>query len=1184
MNDKNLTDFDLTPDLFSAANLIDEKVSGGFCLDKFQVLNWGVFDKNIYTLDAQNKSTLLTGQNGSGKTTLVDALVTLLVPNQMRFYNQSSGSTKKKDRSEESYVLGAYGSRQSDDGSSGKTQYLREKDTISILNGVFYNQQLDSYVSLLQVRYFASDVLVRIFAVTRQNLTIENIYDFLEKENLTIDRAGKWKKLLTNSFGTVFFGDNFKKYSETFSQIFGFRSEKALKLFSQIVGLKVLGNLTDFIRQNMLEQTGTEEEFQKLQENYTKLLQCDNEIQKTKMQLELLEKVVSTGHKLKETEIKKQENEIFSETLPAWKSKNALELLEKENQKIEGELEEENQKLFSSKSEKEKLENEINILQADLASNDIARQIQNLDSEISAKIEEKSRAQNRFENYSGKITKIGLEIPATEIQFNKNKEKLSAVQDDLTAQKENFEQKRFNLQTKINDDAEKISKIKEELASLGERNSNIPLENILIRKKICDALKIPEENLPFAGELIQVKKGEEDWTFAIERLLHNFALTVLVRPELYKTVTDYVRKNDLGGRLVYLKTEEEIFGKKGDFFARDNRAALGDKMNALQGQFSQGEISQGKNPEYLPQKIEIKNRHPLATWLCDYIANHFDYICSDDTETIAQSEKALSSTGLIKNGLRHEKDDRRKIRENFTQVLGWDNTQKRQALSGQLDSLEKGRQENASQLEKIKISLAENQEKTEALHSVKEFLLWSELDVKTLAKQIDLLNDERKKLASSKEIKELMQKLDAKKEAKSALDSQIEKLNRTLGRLQDNLEKIRSQKNQNEKIWQTYTAQAELFELTQKNIELLEKRFSLNLKLNLKPEQKNAQKITNLEELEEIHKNLFATINENLKRAEKDFATLNETLTRQMLNVINPKKEIKEKFGDWSSQFSDFDASFSYFDDFETFYNRLLKDDLPKYQTQFHKYLHDTINEDIIDFNQHIENCCQQIRTAIENLNKSLKLIVYQHSPDTFLQLIINPSADQRIREFRNKLKNAIPDHIQLQMNGTEYEEKLFGQIKNFLNSMQANQNFRDFVLDVRNWFNFAASENYTEDGSQKQFYSDSASLSGGEKAKLTYTILASAIAYQFGLDKNSASSFRFVIIDEAFSKSDAANSEYAMKLFKQLGLQLMTVTPLDKINIVEDYISSIHMTENKNTNDSRLISMSIEKYRLGGE
>ena len=117
-----------------------------------------------------------------------------------------------------------------------------------------------------------------------------------------------------------------------------------------------------------------------------------------------------------------------------------------------------------------------------------------------------------------------------------------------------------------------------------------------------------------------------------------------------------------------------------------------------------------------------------------------------------------------------------------------------------------------------------------------------------------------------------------------------------------------------------------------------------------------------------------------------------------------------------------------------------------------------------------------------------------------------------------------------------------------------------------------------------KQFYNDSASLSGGEKAKLTYTILASAIAYQFALDKKDSGSFRFVIIDEAFSKSDAANSEYAMKLFKQLDLQVMVVTPLDKINIVEDYISSIHMTENKNTDDSRLISMTIEKYKEQSE
>ena len=165
-------------------------------------------------------------------------------------------------------------------------------------------------------------------------------------------------------------------------------------------------------------------------------------------------------------------------------------------------------------------------------------------------------------------------------------------------------------------------------------------------------------------------------------------------------------------------------------------------------------------------------------------------------------------------------------------------------------------------------------------------------------------------------------------------------------------------------------------------------------------------------------------------------------------------------------------------------------------------------------------------------------------------------------------------------MQDYEYEEQLFGRIKSFLESMKQNENVRSHVLDIRNWYTFAASENYVQDNTQKQYYPDSASLSGGEKAKLTYTILASAISYQFGISEDSKRSFRFVIIDEAFSKSDSTNSEYAMKLFKQLDLQVMVITPLDKINIVEDYISSVHMTENKGSDDSRLLSMTIQEYR----
>ncbi len=480
-----------------------------------------------------------------------------------------------------------------------------------------------------------------------------------------------------------------------------------------------------------------------------------------------------------------------------------------------------------------------------------------------------------------------------------------------------------------------------------------------------------------------------------------------------------------------------------------------------------------------------------------------------------------------------------------------------------------------------KLSLIEENLKTteNQIHScerLQEISLWEQIDFDSLAKKIDSLSTQRDRLASSKDIKELQQKLDSKKCEKLQLDNQRDELNKSLGRHQDSYEKIVSEKKQNEETWALYSKDSQTLEKTNAQIE------KLNIKFNIKEDFSASS------ELNKKSEEIFKILSENHKKLQNQNEELNAKLVSNMNAVKNPKKEYKEKFGDWSAEFSDFDSSRAYFEDYENRYNHLAQDDLPKYQSQFHKYLHDTINEDIIDFNQHIENSRQQIQIAIENLNSNLRSITYQQNPDTYLQLVANPSSDQRIREFRNKLKNAIPDQIKLKSNleseRSEYEEKIFNQIRSFLNSLQANQNVRDFVLDIRNWFNFAATENYSENDGQKQFYNDSASLSGGEKAKLTYTILASAIAYQFGLDKKDSKSFRFVIIDEAFSKSDAANSEYAMKLFKQLDLQVMVVTPLDKINIVEDYISSIHMTENKNTDDSRLISMTIEKYREQSE
>ncbi len=75
----------------------------GFRLQYLEVFNWGTFDEHIHSIKPNGETSLLTGANGSGKTTFIDALLTLMVPEKKyRFYNQSSGSEKKGDRTEDS--------------------------------------------------------------------------------------------------------------------------------------------------------------------------------------------------------------------------------------------------------------------------------------------------------------------------------------------------------------------------------------------------------------------------------------------------------------------------------------------------------------------------------------------------------------------------------------------------------------------------------------------------------------------------------------------------------------------------------------------------------------------------------------------------------------------------------------------------------------------------------------------------------------------------------------------------------------------------------------------------------------------------------------------------------------------------------------------------------------------------
>ena len=264
---------------------------------------------------------------------------------------------------------------------------------------------------------------------------------------------------------------------------------------------------------------------------------------------------------------------------------------------------------------------------------------------------------------------------------------------------------------------------------------------------------------------------------------------------------------------------------------------------------------------------------------------------------------------------------------------------------------------------------------------------------------------------------------------------------------------------------------------------------------------------------------------------------------------------------------------------------RLLYDNLPKYQAHFKNELQGKIIRHISLFNATLHSNSKKIAERIAEINLSLKSIPY--NVGRYITLNCEDTVEQDIRTFKMQLKSCTEGMTT--MDDALIEQK-FKQIKDIIGRFKGRPDFVESdkrwtakVTDVRNWFIFSATERYNENDEEYEHYSDSDGKSGGQKEKLAYTILAASLAYNYKLNKkeNQLSSFRLVVIDEAFLKSSDESAKFGLSLFEKMRFQLLVVTPLLKISTIEPFISHVgFVSHNDITHISQLKNISIEDYR----
>ena len=602
----------------------------------------------------------------------------------------------------------------------------------------------------------------------------------------------------------------------------------------------------------------------------------------------------------------------------------------------------------------------------------------------------------------------------------------------------------------------------------------------------------------------------------------------------YRQVNDYVNNHNLRGKIVYHRYNGVETLRDLEYRSVQDSSLL--------------------------NKIDFKPDAKYVDWIEDRLHAEFNYICVNTLEDFNHiNEKAVTKEGLIKSkGGKHEKDDRQEVNRREHYVLGWDNSTKIAALKKEYDNLCSQVTAKNNEIKEIDNKRKETEKRKEAFSRLLDFDKLEDIDWQSCSIIINEKKEQKKQLESTNDrVKTLQEQLEGVKKSLTDIRNQNDKLIGDKALLNNDYKETETRCSDNSNALVLMDS-VDVEEFETKNPDLL-----LVGLADLKPRLQLMQN----------------EISDKINTKQREKYNKESDCGNKISKFKNPSEEITTKFRDWRSDVNSLPDSIEFVSEYQRFLKRLNEEDLPGFEKRFNKYLHDTLTNHIFVFRRFFIDWESSINKTIEQLNSYLKDIDFDVNPETYIQLASNKKHNVDTNEFSKLLNDAMPNQHEINSNvdgqRIHFERRVLPLMQRLLD-----EQWRNKVMDVRGWLTYKAVEYYKADDIKRNTYESMGQLSGGEKAQLTYTILGSAIAYQFGLTKHGCdSSFRFIAIDEAFRAQDEDKARYLISLCKQLHLQLLVVTPSDNIHIVENDISYVHYVERKG-NTSVLYNMPINQFK----
>jgi uncharacterized protein YPO0396 len=707
-------------------------------------------------------------------------------------------------------------------------------------------------------------------------------------------------------------------------------------------------------------------------------------------------------------------------------------------------------------------------------------------------------AQNTRERLDSFLEPIGRKLPRDATEFEGMLDEADTLLDTFDKRREELDSERYRLRSVIDQHDERVNELHKKLAFYRKKPVNITLRMAEDRSRIAEATGIPEEQLPYAAELMDIADGEKEWRLAANVGFHGIASLLLV---------DQERLDEFSIRINSLHLNHRV-------------AFEGVRLRAWRGHRSAR--------DRLSSKLVFKEDSPFSAWLADRLSDSaHDYICVDTPHELGGRGQLIPKEGQT----RHRTRGAHGFSRHEADIIGFSNEPRIRMLEQELKGVQGERttaQHSLEDLERHKHDLERRRDAAMQLRSTR----WDALDTTSLQERLDEIKAEIEKLRNDPSLAALLVRRDK-------LEQLIQSLVKELGANEQSYRQLGQRRDAARAA--AVKAECEAQRLDQAGVIISEEQRQVIIDYAEQAEAPYRREDGSLTELSAHFDSIVTSVPQRVRASMRTAQqqrqhhsdALEQIFTRyhrQWLDPDDPTGTTVESYPDYLRMLEDLEAE------------------------QLDLHVEDWLAETLRQTAASLVPLSRAYSTDRSEMDRRMRPINDIMQGFSFgahhgqLEIIVSSRTPKQITDFRRELTRWT--ELATQDDFPEAERK-HRELRDFMQRLtEALRQRTSGPLNTKRLVYITVVAHY--DNHRDEAFSSLGAKSGGETQELIAFILGAALLYCLGDNGQAKPTFAPVFLDEAFIKADERFTRRAIEALSGLGFQVIIAVPTSKVQAVE--------------------------------